>query len=85
MKYRDRLVQQIKEAGQEIIDRAEAMVSEDTDVIVGFKISIKFTQGERPEIPIIKWKIDVGCKRTIEEHRARMKEHWESIGHNRKM
>ena len=40
--YRDNLVKKIKMAGQEIIDRAESMVSEDTDLITGFQITVDF-------------------------------------------
>ena len=40
--YRDNLIKKIKMAGQEIIDRAESMVSEDTDLITNFQIIVDF-------------------------------------------
>ena len=44
--YRDDLVQQIKDAGQELIDTAEQMVRKDVRGISGFYIHINFPQGE---------------------------------------
>lgn len=49
-KYRDELVQQIKDAGQELIDRAEYIVAPDLDLISNFDISISFSQDEFPTI-----------------------------------
>lgn len=43
-KYRDELVQVIKDIGQEIIDRAESMVGPDVDMIGDFGISIDIPQ-----------------------------------------
>lgn len=48
--YRNELVQQIKDAGQELIDRAEDMVSENTDMITDFNIHISFAQENYPLI-----------------------------------
>lgn len=43
-KYRDELVQVIKDIGQEIIDRAESMVGQDVDMITDFGISVDIPQ-----------------------------------------
>ena len=45
-KYRDELVERIKLAGHELIDRAESMVSPELNAISDFNISIYFNQGE---------------------------------------
>lgn len=49
-KYRDQLVQQIRDAGQELIDRAETMVHPDLDLITDFDITLSFSQERFPEI-----------------------------------
>lgn len=54
--YRDDLVQQIKDAGQELIDTAEQMVRKDVRGISGFYIYIEFPQGDRVGIPEITYK-----------------------------
>lgn len=64
--YRDYLIQQVKEAAQEIIDRAEEMISEKTDLISDFYINIHFPQGEFAPIPEISWTTEVLCKRTLD-------------------
>lgn len=46
--YRDALVQQIKDAGQELINRAETMVHPENDLITDFSIVIHFEQHEVP-------------------------------------
>ena len=43
-KYRDELIQTIKDMGQELIDRAESMVHEDCDMITNFNINIDIPQ-----------------------------------------
>lgn len=45
--HRDELVARIKDAGQELIDRAEQMVSENTDMISGFSIYLRFDTEDR--------------------------------------
>lgn len=65
-KYRDDLVQQIKDAGQELINRAEEMVDEGTDLITDFHINIYFPQGEFAPIPEISWTTEVMCKRILD-------------------
>lgn len=49
-KYRDELIQQIKDAGQELIDRAETMVHPDLDLITDFYITLSFSQESFPEV-----------------------------------
>lgn len=49
-KYRDKLVQQIKDAGQELINRAETMVHPDLDLITDFYITLSFSQENFPEV-----------------------------------
>lgn len=48
--FRDELVQQIKDSGQELIDRAESLVSPDLTEITDFNITLGFHQGEYPTI-----------------------------------
>ena len=48
--YRDALVQQIKDTGQELINRAESMVHPENDLITDFSIYIHFGQDEFPTI-----------------------------------
>lgn len=48
-KYRDILVEQIKSAGQQLIDRAEEMVSEKLTFVTGFTINVDIPQpADRP-------------------------------------
>lgn len=55
-KYRSELIEQIKATGQEIIDRAEQMVSEDTKLISDFSITCRFSQ---EEFPTVQWTTEV--------------------------
>lgn len=55
--YRDELVARIKDAGQELIDRAEQMVSENTDLIIGFSIYLRLD--DKDCIPSIEWSTEV--------------------------
>ena len=57
--YRDKLVEQIKLAGQDLIDRADSFVAEDLDLIGGFNISIDFPQDGPIEIST---KMNTYCK-----------------------
>lgn len=63
--YRDQLVQYIKDAGQELIDRAEDMVSDNTDLISNFSINIDFDQAFN-SLPTISWRTEVVCKNTAD-------------------
>lgn len=65
--YAERLIQHIKDAGQELIDRAEEMVNKDTDMISDFNIYIRFDQ-EFNSIPEIEWTTNVICKNTIDRY-----------------
>ena len=51
-KFRDKLVQQIKDSGQELIDRADSLVSPDLTEITDFIITLGFRQGEYPTVTI---------------------------------
>lgn len=54
--YRDELVARIKDAGQELIDRAEQMISENTDLISSFSIYLRLDTEDH--IPSIEWSTD---------------------------
>ena len=62
--YRDDLVKQIKDAGQELIDTAEQMVRKDVRGISGFYIHINFPQGEYVGIPEITYSTETICTNT---------------------
>lgn len=51
--YREELVREIKEVGQELIDRADELVPKDLHLITGFSIHINFNQGDCVPIPDI--------------------------------
>lgn len=55
--YRDELVARIKDTGQELIDRAEQMVSENTDLISSFSIYLRLDTENG--IPSIEWSTEV--------------------------
>ena len=62
----ENLIQQIKQAGQELIDRAEEMVSENTDFVQNFSIRIYFgNYTDRPNIPEITWETSVTCRNSL--------------------
>lgn len=61
--YRDELVKQIKEAGRELIERAEDMVSKNTDTVTDFDISISFLGSM--DVPEISWTTNALVKNTI--------------------
>lgn len=70
-KYRDKLVQQIKDAGQELINRAETMVHPDLDLITDFYITLSFSQENFPEISfstsvVNKTTVDRLCKKEVD-------------------
>lgn len=65
-KYREELVKQIKDAGEELIDRAESLVPEKTKGITGFSIDISFPQGDQIPIPEIRVYLDLTVLHTIE-------------------
>lgn len=60
------LVQQIKDAGQELINRAESMVHPENDLITDFSIVIHFEQHEVPTIDYTTSVVNkVACDRVI--------------------
>ena len=64
--YRNTLVQQIKDAGQELINRAESMVHPENDLITDFSIVIHFEQHEVPTIDYTTSVVNkVACDRVI--------------------
>lgn len=64
--YRNALVQQIKDAGQELINRAESMVHPENDLITDFSIVIHFEQHEVPTIDYTTSVVNkVACDRVI--------------------
>lgn len=64
--YRNALVRQIKDAGQELINRAESMVHPENDLITDFSIVIHFEQHEVPTIDYTTSVINkVACDRVI--------------------
>ena len=70
-KYRDKLVQQIKDAGQELINRAETMVHPDLDLITDFYITLSFSQENFPEVSfstsvVNKTTVDRLCKKEVD-------------------
>lgn len=70
-KYRDKLVHQIKDAGQELINRAETMVHPDIDLITDFYITLSFSQDSFPEVSfstsvVNKTTYDRLCKKEVD-------------------
>ena len=70
-KYREQLVQQIKDAGQELINRAETMVHPDLDLITDFYITLSFSQDSFPKVSfstsvVNKTTCDRLCKKEVD-------------------
>ena len=70
-KYRDKLVHQIKDAGQELINRAETMVHPDIDLITDFYITLSFSQDSFSEVSfstsvVNKTTVDRLCKKEVD-------------------
>ena len=63
--YREELVQEIKDVGQELIDRADELVPKDLRLITGFSIRIEFNQGDRTPIPEISCEYGMFCTNTL--------------------
>lgn len=63
--YREELIRLIKEAGQDLIDRAEEMVGENLDMITDFSINIYFPQGEIYTLPEISWTTETVSKNSF--------------------
>ena len=64
-KYRDILVKQIKDVGQELIERADEMVAVDLDAITDFNIHINLPP-IMDEIPTIEWTTSTLSKKIID-------------------
>ena len=69
-KYHEQLVQQIKDAGQELINRAETMVHPDLDLITDFYITLSLSQESFPEVSfstsiVNKTAVDRLCKKEV--------------------
>lgn len=58
--YHDYIVEQIKAAGQEVINRAEEMISEDSKYMTDFNIVIHIPNVD--ELPTISWTNEAICK-----------------------
>ena len=67
--YREELVKQIKDAGEELIDRAESLIPEKMEGITGFSIDISFPQGDQIPIPEIRVYLDLISLNTMERWR----------------
>ena len=68
LEYNKELREQIKDAGRELIDRAEEIVSPNTEGIISLDICFRFPQGgEKIEMPpTMSYTIKVVGKNTIE-------------------
>lgn len=67
--YREELVNQIKDAGHELIDRAESLVPEKMEGVSGLSIDISFPQGDQIPIPEIRVYLDLISLNTMERWR----------------
>lgn len=66
--FRDKLVQQIKDSGQELIDRADSLVSPELTEITDFSIIIGMHQGEYPTISVTTEVVNrTACERLWQE------------------
>lgn len=65
LEYNKELREQIKDAGRELIDRAEEIVSLNTEAIISLDICFSFPQGVE-QIPNMSYTIKVVGKNTIE-------------------
>ena len=67
--YRKELVKLIKDAGEELIVRADALIPESLDSISGLYIDISFPQRDCVPLPEITVHTTILTKRTIERWR----------------
>lgn len=73
MDYRDKLVQMIQEAGKELIDRAEIIIPNKTELITYTTITINIPCGtEDVPVPTIETSIETVCKNSVERLRNNM-------------
>ena len=59
------MVRMIQEAGQELIDRVENMVSDSLDWVSGFSISIRIPNNCERDIPVIEYTVEIVNKNTV--------------------
>lgn len=70
-RYRDDLIRMIREAGQELSDRAEDMIPEGIEGITNTVITIRIpTDTETVAIPTIETSVEVACKSSMEKYKA---------------
>ena len=70
-RYRDELVRMIREAGLELIDRAEDMIPEGIEWITNTVITIRIpTDVETVAIPTIETSVEVACKSSMKKYKA---------------
>ena len=70
-RYRDELVRMIREAGLELIDRAEDMIPEGIEWITNTVITIRIpTDAETVAIPTIETSVEVACKSSMKKYKA---------------
>ena len=70
-RYRDELVRMIREAGLELIDRAEDMIPEGIEGITNTVITIRIpTDTETVAIPTIETSMEVVCKSSMKKYKA---------------
>lgn len=70
-RYRDELVRMIREAGLELIDRAEDMIPEGIEWITNTVITIRIpTDAETVAIPTIETSVEVVCKSSMKKYKS---------------
>ena len=70
-RYRDDLIRMIREAGQDLIDRAEDMIPEGIEWITNTVITIRIpTDAETVAIPTIETSVEVVCKSSMKKYKA---------------
>lgn len=63
--FKQKIIEQVKACGQELIDRAEDFVGSG-DLVSDFTIWIRFPMGESPMFPTIEIQKEYCCKKAIE-------------------
>lgn len=63
--FEQRIIEQVKACGQELIDRAEDFVG-NGDLVSDFTIWIRFPMGESPMFPTIEIQKEYCCKKAIQ-------------------
>lgn len=65
--YRDQLVEMIKAAGQELVERAETMVAKDLELIGNLDIWIRIPN-PMDSCPTMEWTLETPIKKVVELH-----------------